>query len=58
VTDEEILSRYPEVNIYNGKSLKGRVKATYLGGTKIFSKDDKNLVEKLNLGKVLKRSDY
>ena len=40
ITERQIFNRYPEVCIYKGKKLRGKVKQTYLRGNLIYSGDD------------------
>lgn len=58
VESKDVYSRFPDVSIYKGKQLKGRVKQTYLKGEKIFDWEDPSVLQNLNKGKVMKRSDY
>ncbi len=54
VQEEHIYSRYPEVSIYKGKTLRGRVVHTYLRGEHIVK--DAKVVESKRVGTVLRRT--
>ena len=58
ILDKDIYNRYPEVCIYRGKRLMGKVKETYLRGNLIFSDSNPRVLKDTTNGRVLKRLDY
>ena len=58
VREEDIFNRFPEVCIYKGKKLFGKVKETYLRGNLVFSESDKSILEQKFEGIVLRKADF
>ncbi len=56
VEDNTIFSRYPQISIYRGKQLNGRVKATYLQGSLVYN--DITHFENPATGQILKKCDF
>ena len=58
ILEQDIHNRYPEVCIYRGKRLMGKIKETFLRGSLIFSDSNSTVLKDTTKGKVLKRLDY